>query len=157
GAVILGAGDAPRVVLAGDEAPLAVAGVAVGIVRRLAEDRDCPGFLVPAHDAVVRDVAPQHAARIAEPDRPLAPAHAGREPLDAREREAIFGEARIEDLHRRVGIALARGPGVRHLFNLLPLCSPHSRSKNGVASLTYGVATCGNGGPGCRRCAPHPG
>src|SRR6266446_4937744 len=59
-AVIFGAGDAPRVMLAGDEPALAVAGVAVGVVRWLAEDADRAGLLVPAHDPVVRDVAPQH-------------------------------------------------------------------------------------------------
>ena len=71
------------VVLAGDEPALAVAGVAVGVVRRLAVHAGAPGLLVPAHDAVVGNVAPQQAARVAEIDRPLAPAHAGREPLDA--------------------------------------------------------------------------
>jgi hypothetical protein len=52
--------------LAGDEAALAVAGVAVGEVRRLAEDRDRAAFLVIAQDAVVGDVAPQEIAPVAE-------------------------------------------------------------------------------------------
>src|SRR6266851_3002107 len=60
--VVLGAGHPPAVVLAGDEPALAVAGVAVGVARRLAEDRDRPRLLVPAHDAVVGDVAPEHVA-----------------------------------------------------------------------------------------------
>ena len=53
------AGDAARAVLAGDEAALAVARVAVGVVGGFAEDAHAAAFLVPAHDAVVRDVAPQ--------------------------------------------------------------------------------------------------
>ena len=69
-AVVLGARDPPRVVLAGEQPALAVAGVAVGEVRRLAEDADRAGLLVPLHDAVVRDVAPEQVAAVAEPNRP---------------------------------------------------------------------------------------
>src|SRR5262249_56392152 len=54
--------------------------------------------------------APKHATRIAEISRSLAPAHAGGEPLHARKRQTIFRKARIENLDRRVGIALARLP-----------------------------------------------
>ena len=107
GAVVLGARDAARVVLAGDEAALAVAGVAVGVVGGLAEYADRAGLLLPAHDAVVGDVAPQQVAAVAEPGRPLAPAHARGEPLDAGEPQAILAEARIEELDGRVGIAVA--------------------------------------------------
>ncbi len=110
GAIVLGARDPPSAVLAGDQAALAVAGVAVGVVGGLAVDAHPPGLLVPAHDAVVGNVAPQQAARIAHPDRPLAPAHAGGEPLHPGIVDAIFGEARIENLDRRVGIAFARLP-----------------------------------------------
>src|SRR6185437_3722687 len=49
-AVILGTGQVLGVVLAGDEPTLPVAGVAVGVVRRLAEHADRTGFFVPAHD-----------------------------------------------------------------------------------------------------------
>jgi len=49
-------------------------------------------------------------ARIAEIDRALVKTAAGREPLDAGKREPVFVEGRIETLHRRVGIALARLP-----------------------------------------------
>ena len=78
--------------LAGDEAALAVAGVAVGVIGGLAEDADPAGLLVPAHDAVVGNVAPQKTARIAEIDRALVETAAGREPLDARKREPVFAE-----------------------------------------------------------------
>src|SRR5262249_31630055 len=110
GAVIFGTGHAPGVVLAADEAALAVAGVAVGIVRRLAEHGGAAGLLIPPQDAVVGDVAPQEAARVAEPNRALAPPCAGVEPLDAGIENAIFQKARIEDLDGRVWITLARLP-----------------------------------------------
>ena len=98
------------VVLAGDEPALPVAGIAVGVVRGRTIDAGASGPLVPAHDAVVGNVAPEQAARIAEVDRPLAPAHAGGEAFDAREREAILGEARIKDVDRRIRITFARLP-----------------------------------------------
>src|SRR6185503_13518646 len=109
GTVVLGAGHAPAVVLAGDEPPLAIAGVAVRIVGRLAENAHRPRFLVPAHDTVVRDVAPQHAAAVAEPHRPLRPPEAGGEPLHRRVEDAVLGEALVEDLDGRIGITHGRG------------------------------------------------
>ena len=112
GAVELGAGHAPRIVLAGDQPALAIARVAVGVVGGLAEDADAAGLLLPAHDAVVGDVAPHQVAAGAEPGRSLAPAHAGGKPLHAGEAQPVLAEARIEDLDGRVGIALA-GPPLR--------------------------------------------
>src|SRR5215510_3907946 len=106
----IGAGDAPAAVLAGDEAALAVARVAVGVIGGLAEHADPPGLLVPAHDAVVGNIAPQEAARVAEIDRPLVEAAAGGDAFDAGERDAIFLEARIEHLDGGIRVALARLP-----------------------------------------------
>src|SRR5262249_60124048 len=97
GAVIFGAGDAARIVLAGDEAALAVAGVAVGVVRRFSEHADAAGLLLPAHDAVVGNVAPQQVAAVAEPHRPLAPAHAGGPPLDPGHTHAIPPATTVTD------------------------------------------------------------
>src|SRR5262245_59765369 len=97
--------------LAGDESALPVTGVAVGVVGGLTEDADPAGLLVPAHDAVVGNVAPKETAGIAEIDRALVKAAAGREPFDAWKREPVFVEGRIKTLLRRVGIALARLPG----------------------------------------------
>src|SRR6266568_6165355 len=97
--------------LAGDESTLAVAGVAIGVVGGLTEDADPAGLLVPAHDAVIGNVAPQETARITEIDRAVVKTAAAREPLNAGKREPVFVEGRIETLHRRVGIALARLPG----------------------------------------------
>src|SRR6266478_1405998 len=109
GPVVLGAGHPPAVVLAGDEPALAVAGVAVGVARRLAEDRDRPRLLVPAHDAVVGDVAPEHVAPVPEPYRALGPAEPGGEPLHRRVEDTVLGEALVEDLERGIGIAHRRG------------------------------------------------
>src|SRR5207302_9252216 len=107
-AVVLGPRHAPRVVLAGEEPPLEVARIAVSVVRGHAEHADRAGFLLPLHDAVVRDVAPQQIAAIAEPHRPLIPAHARGDSLDFGEPEAVAPEARVDDLDRRIRIALAR-------------------------------------------------
>ena len=107
-AVVLGARHAPLAVLAAQQATLPVARVAVGEARRLAEHGDGAGLLVPAHDAVVRDVAPQQRAHVAEPHRAFGPAHAGRELLDLGEAEAVAREALVEDLDVRIGIARAR-------------------------------------------------
>jgi hypothetical protein len=74
GAVIFGARHAPGIVLAGDEAALAIASIAVRIVRRLAKYGGAAGLLVPPQDTVVRNVAPQHAASVTEPHRPLTSA-----------------------------------------------------------------------------------
>jgi hypothetical protein len=97
--------------LAGDESALTVAGVAVRVVGGLTEDADPAGLLVPAQDAVIGNVAPQETARITEIDRTLVKTASGREPLDPGKREPVFVERRIETLHRRVGITLARLPG----------------------------------------------
>src|SRR5690348_17794654 len=71
-----------RTVLAGDQPALLVARVTVGVVRRLPEDADLSGFLLPFQDAVIRDIAPQKRAELAEPDRAFAPAAAGIKPFD---------------------------------------------------------------------------
>src|SRR5262245_19493874 len=97
--------------LAGNESALAVTGIAVGVVGGATEDADPTGLLVPAHDAVIGNIAPQETARIAEVDRALVKTAAGREPLDAGKRKPVFVEGWIETLHRWVGIALARLPG----------------------------------------------
>src|SRR5882757_4439685 len=107
---MLGARHAARIVLAAHQPALAVARIAVGVVRGLAEDADRAGLLLPFHHPVVRDVAPQEVAPVAEPDRPLAPAEPGRQKLDRGEGQAIFGETRIQYLHRRIRITLARFP-----------------------------------------------
>ena len=93
-AVGFGAGDAARAVLAGDQPPLAVARVAVGVVGVGAEDVDAavPG---PAHHAVVGDVAPDQLVGVGEPDRPLRPAAFVVEQLDLRRAVDEEGEALV--------------------------------------------------------------
>ena len=109
-AVVLRAGDAPATVLAGDEAALAVARVAVGEGGGLAEVADRSRLLLPLQDAVVREVAAQQVAAVAEPDRPLGPAEPRREALHRREREAVAPEARVKRVDGGVRICLGGLP-----------------------------------------------
>src|SRR5262249_33874434 len=104
-AVVLGAGHASSAVLTGDQPALVIASVAVAVVGWAAEDADSPGLLAPTQHAVVRDVAPQQVAAIAEPDRPFGPAEAGGEPLDRGVADGILRKARVDHLNRRVGVA----------------------------------------------------
>ena len=129
-AVVLGARHAPRAVLAAQQAALAVARVAVGEVGGLAERAHGAGLLVPAHHAVVGDVAPQQVAAVAEPHRALGPAEAGRQPLDRGAGDAVLREARIEDLDGRVGVALGGLPHGRSLR----IAAPRRRSMKAMIS-----------------------
>src|SRR6266852_4103724 len=104
GAVVLGACHAPRVVLAGHETSLAVARVAVCVVRGLAEDAHRTRLFLPLHHPVVGDVAPEEEASIAEPDRAFRPPKARGQPLDGREVQPVFREARIEPQHSRIRV-----------------------------------------------------
>src|SRR5262245_16615922 len=92
--------------LACEQTALPVARHAVRIVGWAAKHAPCAGRLVITHDPVIRDVADEQVAAVAEPYRPLRPAHACGELLDRAGEEPIFGKARIEDLHRRIRIAL---------------------------------------------------
>src|SRR5262249_49687991 len=126
GAIVFGARDPPRIVLAGDKASLAIAGVTVGIVGRLSEDADRSRLLLPAHDTVVGDVAPKEVATVAKPHRALGPSHARGEPFDACQSQPILREARIERLHCRIGVAVVHSPLSRYA---LGECSRgHSRA-----------------------------
>ena len=109
-AVIFGADDAAAAMLAGDQPALAVAGIAVGEVRRLAEDADRAGLLFPLDDALVGNVAAQQIAPVAEPHRPFGPAQAGGQPLHRRQLQPVFFKARIEGVNRRIGIIGRRLP-----------------------------------------------
>src|SRR5439155_22221887 len=80
--VIFGRRDPPALMLAGDESSLAVAGIAVGVVRGLAEHADGTHLLLPLHDAIVGDVAPQQIAPVAKPHRALGPTEARRQAFD---------------------------------------------------------------------------
>ena len=119
-AVVLGPGHPPGEVLAGDEPALPVPGVAVGVVGGAAEHRDRPGLLVPAQHPVAGDVAPEQAAVVAEPDRPLDPAVAGGDPLHGRVVQPAVLEPRVEDPDGGIGIAAGRvGPAIRRQRRIL--------------------------------------
>src|SRR5271166_4746067 len=82
-AVIFGACQALGIHLAGDEPALAVAGIAVGVMRRPAEYIDRASLLLPFHDSVIGDVAPQQKPAITEPHRPLGKATTADDTLDS--------------------------------------------------------------------------
>src|SRR5581483_2317789 len=76
GTVIFAAAHAAGVVLARDQPPLVVAGVAVGIAGLGLVHAHVAVVLRPAQRPVVGDVAPDQAAPVAHPDRPFAPQRA---------------------------------------------------------------------------------
>ena len=76
-AVELGAGDAARQMLAGDEPALVVDGVAVRIVGGLPENGHLARFLNEAHHAVVGNVRPDEITAGREPGRAFRPDCAG--------------------------------------------------------------------------------
>ena len=64
-----------------DQPALAVAGVAIAVVRRLPKCGDAAAGS-PTQDSIVRNVGEKQAARIAEPDRPFDPVKPGGELFD---------------------------------------------------------------------------
>ena len=130
-AVVFGAGDAAGVVLAGEQAALAIAQVAVAVIRWPAEDADLSGIFEPAQDAVVGDVAEEQIAAVAKPYGALGPARAGVEPLDRGALDIIFSEARVQNFDGGIGV----GDGI---FPLL-LAGECKRIES-----ERGCAACGN-------------
>src|SRR4051794_20520366 len=151
-AVGLGAGHPPRVVLAGDEPALAVARVAVRVVRRGAEDADVPVLLEPAHDAVVRDVAPQEVAAVAEVDGPLGPAEAGGDALDGGVAD-LEPEPLVDRLDARVRVA---GAGEVPQGQLVGDRRP-GRAQEVAPLHDYPLASLGGGRPPLVLCGPGAG
>src|SRR5258708_39468168 len=92
--------------LAGDEPAFTVARVPVGIVRWRTIDADMTVVLRPAHDAIVRDVAPQKIAPIAEVNRAFRPAETCGDALDIGIPDLVL-ESRVERFDTRVGITRA--------------------------------------------------
>ena len=102
-------------VLAGDEAPLPVTHIAIGPVGGLAEHREAAVALAVLHDAIVGNVADQHIAPVfREVHRAFGPAHACGDLLHGAAVDAVLGEAGVQDLNGRIGIALV-GPEVERL------------------------------------------
>src|SRR6267154_459824 len=92
--------------LAGDEPAFTVARVPVGIVRWRTIDADMTVVLRPAHDAIVRDVAPQKIAPIAEVNRALGPAQTCGDALDIGVSDLVL-ESGVERFDTRIGITRA--------------------------------------------------
>src|SRR5262249_10522917 len=118
----------------GQEPAVEIAGIAVGMVGMGAEDADMAVLLEPAHHPVVRDVAPQEIAAVAEIDRPLGPAEAGGDALDRG--IALLGKTLVELLDTRIGIARARQGAQRQLR---ALCAHHRFLPVVKALLTCGA------------------
>src|ERR1700730_1517990 len=93
---------------AGDEAALSITRIAVGVVGRAAENGEAAVLLAVFHDPVVRNVAHQHIPLLREVHWPFSPPHAGRTLFERAGVKAIFRKAWIEDLNRRIRIALVR-------------------------------------------------
>src|SRR5262245_9677859 len=96
--------------LASDKATLAVARIAIRLIRRPTEHADHAGLFVPAHDAIVGSVAPEKIASISEPHRSFTPGHSSRKAFDAHDVWAVFEKAWIEHLDGRIRITSARLP-----------------------------------------------
>ena len=73
-AVVLGSGDAPIEVLAGEQPALAIDGVAIGMATGVSKHRDRPIGFVPPQQSVIGDVAPDQVAPCGKPGRPFGPA-----------------------------------------------------------------------------------
>ena len=82
GAIVLGARHAPPRVLAGDQTPFAIHGVAVRIERRIAEDAQMIVVLQQTHHPVVRNIAEDQVAAGCKVCRALGPSKAGGDPLN---------------------------------------------------------------------------
>src|SRR5262249_43335551 len=137
---MLGAGDAARIVLAGDEPAFAVARVAVGVVGGIAEDADMAVVFGPAHDAIVGDVAPEEVAAVADIDRTFAPAKTGGDALDAG--IADFLEARVQRFDARIGIARAGQGAERQLVGTGELrCRGERGSARYESASVHGLAS----------------
>ncbi len=97
-AVVLGAGHPAVALLTGDQAALAVEGVAVAVPGHRAEDADRPGGLVPAQDPVVGDVAPDQLPPRGHVERALGPAAVPVELLEPGVPVGAGAEAVVQDL-----------------------------------------------------------
>src|SRR5215471_5226753 len=124
------------VVLTSDKPPLPVASVAVGIVGGPSEHRDGTGLLVPAHNAVVGDVAEQQLARVAEPHRSFREAEPSADPLNRRQSQDYPLEAWVDHLQIRIRVAYrSRGIPSPRGHSITPVRSSGGSSSSERASL----------------------
>ena len=96
-AIILGARHPARAMLARDEAPLPVTGVAVGVIGWLTEHTDSAGLFSPAQHPVVGNITPQQIAPIPKPAGAFGPQCPRIESLHRSMSEGIGLEAWVED------------------------------------------------------------
>src|SRR6267378_2965846 len=123
---------------AGDETPLPIACLSVGIVGRIAIDRHA-GFLAPAHRAVARQILEQQAIGVAEPHRPFEPAEARRKLLNQRVGQDVCGEPPVLDLER------GHGPSDRHVATACgPYRNTHGDGPGGAFSNWINRSTAGS-------------
>jgi hypothetical protein len=104
GAVVFGAGDAASVVFAGDKAALAIAIVAVAVVRRSAEHADFASVFEPTQHSIVGNIAEEKIAAIGEPDRAFSPARTGVEAFNGGVPGYVFCKSGINDFDGGIGI-----------------------------------------------------
>jgi len=102
--VVFGSREPARVVLTSKQPALAIAVIAVAVVRWTAEGADLSSFLLPTQHSVIGDVAEQEVAPIAKPYRPFRPSRACIEALDGCISNLAFCETRIDHLHGRIGV-----------------------------------------------------
>ncbi len=137
-AVGLGPRHPPAAALAGDEAALAVDGVAVGEAARRAEDADLSRAVVVAEKTVAGDVAEDERAVGGKPGRPLAEIGAGPERDEGRLRPDQGQEGGIVDrvglVHRLPSVLSAprRHPARGHVPS--PSASPASTGATSATS-----------------------
>src|SRR5215475_2557842 len=104
-AIILGARHPAWAMLARDEAPLPVAGVAVGVIGWLTEHTDRASLFSPAQHAVVRNITPQQIAPIPKPAGAFGPQCPRVEALHRGMAEGIRLEAWVEDPDGRIRVS----------------------------------------------------
>ena len=134
---MLRARDAARPVLAGNQPALSIPGVSVGVVGRLPVDRGLAGRRMPAHDAVVGNVAEQQAVPVAETKLALGPPGTGPDALQGGVGVDVVPEAVVHNLHR--GVRVAGHPvdpvALCHRFPELPLFVVHAAQSFALPAL----------------------
>src|SRR6476620_3407236 len=101
---MLGAHHAPGIMFTAEQPALAIPGIAVGEIRRLAEDAYMAILFVVAHQPIVGNVTPNEAAIIADVDRTLRPPKPVGNPLDCRIADFVL-ESFIKRFDARIGVA----------------------------------------------------
>src|SRR5215813_6078831 len=126
-AIILGASHSARAMLARDEAPLPVAGVAVGVIGRLTEYTDGARLFSPAQHPVVRNITPQQIAPIPKPAGAFGPQRPRVESLHRSMAKGIGLEARVKNPDGWIWVADRAHPtpiSASHCHRALHDCRP---------------------------------